>query len=121
MRTEKIKQFQAALAKLGERVGGEVNQVVASIHADVDAKPNISSAPVHLADIAADAVDANLEILHTERDLLDQIHAALGRIQDGTFGRCIECHKEIADQRLRALPYTAMCVQCARGAAEPAG
>ena len=91
---------------------------MASIHADVDVKPDISSAPVHLADIAADAVDVDLEILHAERDLLDQIRSALKRIEDGTFGRCVECDKEIADQRLRALPYTAVCVQCARVASE---
>lgn len=114
MQAEKIRQFRDALLKLSERVGGEVNNVVASIHADVDAKPDISSAPVHLADIAADAVDADLEILHAERDLLEQIRSALRRIEDGTFGRCVQCHKEIADQRLRALPYTAVCVQCAR-------
>ena len=55
--------------ELHERVGGEVNHVVESIHEDVNVKPNVSSAPVHLADVAGDAVDADVQVLHTERDI----------------------------------------------------
>ena len=114
MREEKLNRFQKALMELSERVGGEVNYVVASIHEDVDAKPDVSSAPVHLADVASDALDADLQVLHTERDILEQIRSALRRIDEGTFGSCMQCGKELSEQRLTALPYAALCVQCAK-------
>jgi RNA polymerase-binding transcription factor DksA len=100
--------------ELHERVGGEVNHVVESIHEDVNVKPNVSSAPVHLADVAGDAVDADVQVLHTERDILDQINAALARLEEGTFGRCLHCGAAISEQRLNALPYVALCARCAQ-------
>ena len=38
-----------------------------------------------------------------------QIDAALGRMEEGVFGECIECSQEIPIERLRALPYTLRC------------
>ena len=66
MNSGKLKQFRDTLVALHERVGGEVNYVVASIHDDVNIKENVSSAPVHLADVASEAVDADVQVLHTE-------------------------------------------------------
>lgn len=59
----------------------------------------------------------------TERDLeftldaresieLDAIDAALKRIEDGTYGVCIDCGAEIPAARLHAAPETARCVSC---------
>jgi len=118
MNSHKLQQYRAILQHLRERVGGEVNQVVESIHEEVNANVNISSAPVHLADVASDAVDANVQVLQTERGILDDVNAALGRIADGTFGDCTECGEAILEERLKAIPYTAFCVRCARAAAE---
>jgi len=102
------------LMDLHERVGGEVNYVVESIHEDVDLNANVSSAPVHLADVATETVDVDVEVLHTERSILEEIDAALRRIADGSFGRCTSCGKTISDERLNALPYTPVCSQCAQ-------
>lgn len=118
MSPEKLHQFEKQLIKLDSRVRGEVNQVVALIHEEVDAKPHFSSAPVHPADVAGDAVDADVMVLHAEYDLLEQIKLALARIADGTFGRCTHCHSEISEERLKALPYVSQCVGCARNATE---
>ncbi len=38
-----------------------------------------------------------------------QIDAALGRMDEGEYGECIECGQEIPLERLRALPYTLRC------------
>jgi DnaK suppressor protein len=43
-----------------------------------------------------------------------EIHAALGRIIAGTYGRCLDCGRAIPLRRLRALPTTALCIECAR-------
>jgi RNA polymerase-binding protein DksA len=54
-----------------------------------------------------------------ERHEITDINAALDRIVDGTYGRCIRCGGAIAIDRLAALPATALCVRCA-GALERA-
>ncbi len=41
------------------------------------------------------------------------IRAAMDRLEDGTYGECVSCGKDIAPARLEAIPYTALCVDCA--------
>jgi RNA polymerase-binding transcription factor DksA len=43
-----------------------------------------------------------------------EIHAALQRMIDGTYGRCVECGRAIPLARLRAIPAAACCIECAR-------
>jgi len=43
---------------------------------------------------------------------VDEIDIALGKIKEGTYGVCEQCHNVIPKERLRALPYAALCVQC---------
>ncbi|MGZ8501397.1 MAG: TraR/DksA family transcriptional regulator [Candidatus Limnocylindrales bacterium] len=43
---------------------------------------------------------------------LGLVEAALGRLDDGTFGRCLRCGQEIAAGRLEALPWAAYCIAC---------
>jgi len=42
------------------------------------------------------------------------IRAALARIDDGSYGECASCGKDIAPARLEAVPQTALCIDCAR-------
>jgi len=50
-----------------------------------------------------------------ERDhaMIRQIDAALERVASGTYGRCLVCDEEIAPARLRVLPTTTLCIECA--------
>ncbi|TCO68785.1 TraR/DksA family transcriptional regulator [Rhodovulum euryhalinum] len=43
-----------------------------------------------------------------------QINAALARIEDGSYGYCVRCGEEIAEERLDVLPATPFCRICAR-------
>jgi len=43
---------------------------------------------------------------------LDAIDAALKRIEDGTYGVCIDCGVDIPAARLHAAPETPRCVRC---------
>ncbi len=47
-----------------------------------------------------------------ERDKLAEIEDALERIRANTYGGCEECGEPIAEDRLRALPFTRLCVEC---------
>jgi len=53
-------------------------------------------------------------------ETLNKIDAALRRLEDGSYGDCFECGEEIAEARLRALPFAVRCKDCeeARESAE---
>jgi len=53
-----------------------------------------------------------LRIRDRERKLISKIDEALGRIDDGSYGRCEECGDEIGVERLRARPVTTLCIAC---------
>ncbi len=48
------------------------------------------------------------------RDLLGRVNFALGRLEKGTYGVCECCGGEITAERLKALPYADMCIECKR-------
>jgi DnaK suppressor protein len=47
---------------------------------------------------------------------LREIRAALERIEEGSFGICLDCEEEIAAKRLAAVPWTALCIICQEAA-----
>lgn len=47
-----------------------------------------------------------------KRQALQNIEAALQRIREGTFGRCMSCEGDIQIARLRAMPFSAYCRDC---------
>jgi RNA polymerase-binding protein DksA len=58
-----------------------------------------------------DEVLARLDAL--ERIEVREIRAALARLDAGTYGVCRSCGERIPAERLRALPFTPTCVDCA--------
>jgi RNA polymerase-binding protein DksA len=46
--------------------------------------------------------------------VLGEIDAALARIEDGTYGTCTNCGKQIPVERLEAYPWASSCIDCAR-------
>jgi RNA polymerase-binding transcription factor len=66
----------------------------------------------HLADSASETymreLDEGLE--ENAEHLLVEIEAALGRIDDGTFGVCVNCGRPIHEERLEAVPYATLCI-----------
>ena len=58
--------------------------------------------------------DEVLEGLEAQsREEIEQIRSALKRIDSGDYGTCESCGEAIADGRLEALPFTALCISCA--------
>jgi RNA polymerase-binding transcription factor DksA len=58
--------------------------------------------------------DVALECLTADRDELLLIRAALKRIDDGSYGRCLSCRRVISSRRLRVLPEAPTCLRCAQ-------
>jgi DnaK suppressor protein len=51
-------------------------------------------------------------LIQMKAEMLNRIDTALRRIDEGTYGRCSECGGEIAEARLRALPFAVRCKDC---------
>ena len=62
-----------------------------------------------------EALEHQAQLVEAE---IASVKRALGRIADGTYGQCVECGGEIAPARLEARPEAALCIGCARVAAE---
>jgi RNA polymerase-binding transcription factor DksA len=56
--------------------------------------------------------ERDLALSAQARAAVDEIDAALAKIADGTYGTCEQCGKTIPKERLRAIPYAALCVSC---------
>jgi len=70
--------------------------------------------PKDLADIASDDIDRKMieAIGSQELKRLKLIDSALTRIKQGKYGHCIKCAKRIPQERLIAIPYALMCIEC---------
>ena len=70
----------------------------------------------HLADTATETYDRELDYTLEENSehVLADIDAALNRIEEGTYGICTNCGEPIAVERLEALPWATLCIDCKR-------
>jgi DnaK suppressor protein len=57
-------------------------------------------------------VHVNIRLLQTDAKLLRAIEAALSRIQEGSYGVCTMCGEDISVARLKAVPWTSVCIGC---------
>jgi DnaK suppressor protein len=65
-------------------------------------------------DLASNERDRELNLLISDRDRekLLQIEDAINRIDDGTYGICVECESPIPKERLVIMPFARLCVNC---------
>ena len=56
--------------------------------------------------------DIEFALLQMKAETLTKIDEAVARLAEGTYGNCYECGAEIAEQRLRALPFAVRCKGC---------
>ena len=66
----------------------------------------------HLADLDDEGLEIDLIMGQTEHEILQGIEDALERIEAGTYGTCDDCGQPIPERRLRAIPYTVVCIAC---------
>ena len=117
MTEREVEQFRQQLLALGKRINGDMTELTEEglRKAGGEASGSLSNTPLHLADLGSDTFEheITLGLLETEGQVLEDISAALERIENGTYGQCEQCGDEIARERLEALPYVEYCVTCA--------
>ncbi len=71
----------------------------------------LSSVSQHAGDTDAGDVDREHAMLEATASQREEVTSALGRIQDGTYGRCIDCGEQIGTARLEFKPEVARCLE----------
>jgi RNA polymerase-binding transcription factor DksA len=66
------------------------------------------------AHIIGEIRDTQNRIVDMRSNRLEQVNTALGRIEDGTYGTCEVCDRQIDERRLDAEPAAATCINHAR-------
>lgn len=56
--------------------------------------------------------DIELALIQMKSETLSRVDDALTRLEQGTYGNCFDCGEEIAEKRLRALPFAVRCKDC---------
>jgi RNA polymerase-binding protein DksA len=113
-----IKYFEQVLLEKRREIIGNVNEMQdeALKKSRLDASGDLSSMPIHMADLGTDNFEQEfaLGLMDSERKLLREIDDALQRIEDGAFGICEGTGKPIGKPRLKAQPWARHSVEYAR-------
>ena len=118
-----IEQFKKLLLTAQARLRGDVQQLTHEALEQGDGNGE-SRSPTHIAELGTLTYeqDFSLRAVENDQELLDEITAALKRIDKATYGLCEAClqagkpasKSSIPKMRLKAIPYARNCVQCER-------
>lgn len=97
---------------LRERLADDAGQIRAQLR-DLDRDESTMAYDENFADSGQVAAEMgeNLALAGQLREQLDDIEAALARIEDGTYGLCEVCGAPIGEARLEVMPATRFCIQ----------
>ena len=100
-------RVQDAIAYLHEEHPGSLSEETEEIAGGSDN---------HLGDTATATLDREIDysLEGNATEVLAAIDAALERVDAGSYGTCTRCGKEIAEERLEARPWSALCIDCQR-------
>ena len=107
-------QFRTLLQQKRDELIRRLYERRAEIHGEND--------PDDEAGIAVQSVVKELTLTNMEREIrtLAEVELSLRRLESGEYGVCGSCGQQIPEARLRALPWTRLCVECAGGAIQKA-
>jgi DnaK suppressor protein len=99
---QKQQELQESIARLTEAHPQPVDAIEAS------------DGPQDFEDVAVDFLETQQEqsLLVNQQALLIEVQRAIERIDNGTYGKCVECGQPIPEKRLEALPWAARDVKC---------
>ncbi|MGD8453314.1 MAG: TraR/DksA C4-type zinc finger protein [Phycisphaerae bacterium] len=115
MTPAETEEFRRALLEKRAELVGDVGtlQEEALRGSRREAAGDLSSMPVHMADLGTDnyEMEFSLGLLQGRREMLQEIEDALERIRQGTYGVCLATGKPIGKARLRATPWARFCYE----------
>jgi DnaK suppressor protein len=100
------KMLEARRRELVSEVHGKIRDVRAEGGKEREVLDQGESSEVDIQE------DIEFALIQMKAETLNKIDAALRRLEEGTYGNCFECGDEIAEARLRALPFAVRCKDC---------
>ncbi len=117
MTPEQLQEFKEKLLVLKDRILGDLEHLRGDAlrNSFRDSAGDLSGYSLHMADQGTDNFDREFtfDLYSNEQDIIYLIDDALERIEEGTYDQCGECSSKISINRLEAIPYTRMCIDCA--------
>jgi RNA polymerase-binding protein DksA len=104
---EQRQRVEHALTTLREEHPGSLDDEVEEVAATSDN---------HLADTASATLGREIDYTlgDNAEQVISEIDAALKRIDEGSYGTCVDCGQEIRRERLEANPWASHCIDCKR-------
>lgn len=116
MAKKDLKKYKELLLKERESIGQEISHIAKESlkQSQRDASGDLSGYSYHMADMASDNYEREFSLGRAteEQGLLYSIDEALKRVEDGTYGSCLQCAKPISKKRLNAVLHTELCINC---------
>lgn len=111
-----LKKYKELLLKEREKINEQLSHITedALKKSQRDASGDLSGYSFHMADMASDDYERDFSLGRAteEQKVLFLIDEALKRIDEGTYGNCLQCSLAIPKKRLKALPHTELCIGC---------
>lgn len=109
-------EFRKLLQEERDRVRAAIDYLHKENPGSIEDETSERTLDNHLAETASVTFDRELDYTLEENSehVLAAIEAAIDRIDAGAYGRCERCDQPIAEERLRALPYATLCIDCKR-------
>jgi len=118
LKPAEIEHFRQLLLEKRAELIGDVSLIESEAlkKSRLDAAGDLSSMPIHMADIGTDNFEQEfaLGLMSSERKILLEIEAALQRIRDGRYGVCEGTGKPIGKKRLEAIPWARYSMEYAQ-------
>ena len=112
MADDRYQELRRLLEERRDEIAGEVQHKIRNVRTEGTQMTEHRAAD--LAEISEADIQDDIEfaLIQMKAETLDKIGAALKRLEEGSYGYCYECGDEIAERRLRALPFAARCKAC---------
>jgi DnaK suppressor protein len=111
-----VERFRQLLEEERRRVVDAIEYLHKENPGSIEDETEDQSSDNHMAETATATLDREIDYTLEENSehVLEAIEAALKRIEDGTYGACVNCGKPIAEERLAAIPWATHCIDCKR-------
>lgn len=114
IKTEDLQELKKALLEEKKRIEEELSRIAKPITNKGDYETSFSEIGTDEDDNASEVEEytGNLAVENSLEKQLHEANLALERIQNGTYGICVNCQKEIPLERLKAYPAASTCISC---------
>ncbi|MGO1818173.1 MAG: TraR/DksA C4-type zinc finger protein [Senegalia sp. (in: firmicutes)] len=114
MNKEKTEKYKEMLLKEKENIKETISDLKEEFDGSVtNSTGELSSYDNHPADIGTEVFmqEHNMNLTDNQKNIMTKIDIALKNMQEGEYGSCIVCGREIEEERLDILPYTVTCIE----------